>query len=238
MKGIDCFRHKCSSGIVMKGTLQKEKTFILTQKPCGGEGENGTGSQSQRGSWLLWLLLLWGGASGHDWHKTYRLGGAAARLLWAGQKVPCFSSKNKRHIFHFHQELNWPTYSPFCSATFCHFPGNFRIPSFQDIWSFWAKNYSRFVLQSSRELKYSALREFCEDWTKEQSEGAVSGEYGGWIRTTQPSCNDFCLSPKKHMVLWYHYPDKRLCVFCWLILSAFHQVLLSVGLIRSNTCWN
>ena len=48
MKGIDCFRHKCSSGIVMKGTLQKEKTFILTQKPCGGEGENGTGSQSQR----------------------------------------------------------------------------------------------------------------------------------------------------------------------------------------------
>ena len=48
MKGIDCFRHKCSSGIVMKGTLQKEKTFILTQKPCGGKGENGTGSQSQR----------------------------------------------------------------------------------------------------------------------------------------------------------------------------------------------
>ena len=32
----------------MKGTLQKEKTFILTQKPCGGKGENGTGSQSQR----------------------------------------------------------------------------------------------------------------------------------------------------------------------------------------------
>ena len=90
----------------MKGTLQKEKTFVLTQQPYGGEGDNGTGSQSQR------VAPGSSGSSssgvkppGHDWHKTYRMGGAAAGLLWAGQKVPCFSSKNKRHIFHFHQEL-------------------------------------------------------------------------------------------------------------------------------------
>lgn len=43
-------------------------------------------------------------------------------------------------------------------------------------------------------------------------------------------------SPKKYVVL--HYPDGRLYVFYRLILDAFHWVLLSVGLIRSSTCWN
>ena len=43
-------------------------------------------------------------------------------------------------------------------------------------------------------------------------------------------------SSKKYVVLCY--PDGRLYVFYWLILDAFHWVLLSVGLIRSSTCWN
>ena len=47
----------------------------------------------------------------------------------------------------------------------------------------------------------------------------------------------FARSLKKHMVL--HYPDERLCVFfCWLILDALCQVLLSVGLIGRSICWN
>ena len=46
----------------------------------------------------------------------------------------------------------------------------------------------------------------------------------------------FSWSLKTHVVLGY--PDGRLCVFCLLILDAFHQVLLSVGLIGSSTCWN
>ena len=93
--------------------------------------------------------------------------------------------------------------------------------SFQNILSFWAKNYSRCLLQSSREWKFFPLREFYKDQNKRKSEGAMSGEYGGWIRTSQPSSNSFCLSSKKHVVL--RYPNGRLYLFCWLILDAFHQ---------------
>ena len=75
-----------------------------------------------------------------------------------------FLSKNKRHIFHFHQKLYWTLYSPFCSTTFCHFSGNFIIPSSQNFLSFWAKNCSR--EQSSRELKFFPLREFCKEQNK------------------------------------------------------------------------
>ena len=42
-----------------------------------------------------------------------------------------------------------------------------------------------------------SLREFCKDRNKWKSEGAMSGEYGGWIRTSQPSCNSFCLVIKE-----------------------------------------
>ena len=53
-----------------------------------------------------------------------------------------------------------------------------------------------------------------------------------WIRQMkenfQPSCNSFRLVIKKHAVLCY--PDGRLCIFCWLILDAFHRELLLVGL--------
>ena len=147
-----------------------------------------------------------------------------------------FLSKNRRPIFHFHQKLYWTTYSPFCSTTFCHFSGNFIIPSSQNLLSFWAKNCSRCLLQSSRELKFFSLSEFWKDRNKWKSKGAMSGEYGRWIRISQPSCNSFCLIIKKHALL--RYPDGRLCVFCWLILDAFRWVLLSVGLIRSSTCWN
>ena len=69
---------------------------------------------------------------------------------------------------------------------------------FQKFLSFWAKNYSRCLLQSSREWKFFPLREFCKDRNKWKSEeGAVSGEYGGWIRNSQPSCNSFCLVIKE-----------------------------------------
>ena len=105
-----------------------------------------------------------------------------------------FLSKNKRHIFH---ELYWTVYSPSCSTTFCHFSGNFIIPSSQNFLSFGAKNWSRCLLQSSRESKFFPLREFCKDWNKWKSEGTMSGEYGGWIRTSQPSCNKFCVVIKE-----------------------------------------
>ena len=80
------------------------------------------------------------------------------------------------------------------------------------------------------------VREFCKDRNKWKSKGAMSGEYGGRIRTSQPSCDSFCLVVKETCGLGY--PDGRLCIFCWLIPDAFHWVLLSVRLIGSGTCWN
>ena len=158
-----------------------------------------------------------------------------------------FLSKNKRHIFHchqelfllflsfffffFYQELCSTTYSLFCSTTFCHFSsGNFIFPK---LFIFWANNCSKCLIQSSRELKVFPL--ICKDWNKWTFKGAVSGVYGRWIRTFQSSCNSFCLGVKEKCDLALSW---CICIFCWLILDTFCWVLLSVGLIGSSICWN
>ena len=116
-------------------------------------------------------------------------------------------------------------YLPFCSTTLCHFLGNCIIPSSQNFLSF-----------EKMELKFFSLREFCKDWNKKKSEGATSGEYHGWIRTSQPRFNTSSWSSKKHAVL--HHPDRRLWIFCSLISDMFQSELFSVGLIGNSTCWN
>ena len=118
-------------------------------------------------------------------------------VIGLAKKCLRFLSKNKRHIFHFHPELYWTTHSPFCSTTFCHFSGNFTIPSSPNFLPFWAKNCFRCLLQSSRKMKLLPLREFCKARNKWKSEGAMSGEYSRWIRTSQPSCNRFCVVIKE-----------------------------------------
>ena len=130
-------------------------------------------------------------------NKTKRQPSEWEKNIGLAKKFLQFLSKNKRHIFHFLQELCWTTYSPFGSTTFRDFSGNFIIPSSQNFLSFWAKNCSRCLLQSSRELNIFPLREFCKDLNKWKSGGAVSGAYGGWMRTSQPSCNSFCLVMKE-----------------------------------------
>ena len=62
------------------------------------------------------------------------------------------------------------------------------------------------------------IREFCKDRNKWKSKGAMSDEYGRWINVLA-QLSVFALSSKKHMFL--HYPDGRLCVFCWLIWTLF-----------------
>ena len=58
-----------------------------------------------------------------------------------------------------------------------------------------------------------------------------------WMnRTPSKAVTTFDWALKKCMIL--SYSDGRQCIFCWLILDAFHQVLLSVGLTGSNCCWN
>ena len=65
----------------------------------------------------------------------------------------------------------------------------------------------------------------------------MSGAYGGWIRTSHPNCNSFCLVIKE-TCFFLHYPDWRLCIFWWLIQDGFHWGKLSAGLIGVGTCWN
>ena len=144
-----------------------------------------------------------------------------------GKRFLLFLSKNKRYTFHFHvktEELYWTMYSPFCSTTFCHFSGNFIIPSSQNFLSFWAKNCSRCLLQSSRKLNFFfSLTEFCKDLNKWKPQGAMSSENNGWIRTYSLSLTVFAQLSKKHVI--FHYRDGRLFIFCWLILDAFCGVL-------------
>ena len=87
--------------------------------------------------------------------------------MLVGQKVPLvFLSKNKRHVFHFHQGLYWTVYSKnslVSSATFCYFSGNFIISSSQNFSSFWAKNWPRYLYNLPGNWKSFQLREFCED---------------------------------------------------------------------------
>ena len=55
-------------------------------------------------------------------------------------------------------------------------------------------NCSRCLSQSSRELNFFPVTEFCKDQNKWESEGAVSGEYGSGIGISQPGCDSFCLT--------------------------------------------
>ena len=84
-------------------------------------------------------------------------------------------------------------YSSFCSSSYCHFSGKLIIYTLPKLLSLWAKNCSQSLLQCSRELNVFPMREFCKYWNKWTSEGAVTGEYSEWIRTSQPSYNSFCL---------------------------------------------
>ena len=95
-------------------------------------------------------------------------------------------------------------YPSFCSTTFCHFSGNFIILCSQNF-SFWAKNYSRCLLQSCRKLNFFTLTEFYKDKNKWKSEGAMSDEQGGWIELPSQAVTVFALSSKKHAIL--PYPD-------------------------------
>ena len=131
--------------------------------------------------------------------------------------------KIKGLIFHFHQELYRTMYSSFCSTTFCHFKGNFITPSSPNTLSLSANKCSRCPFYSlPGNWNFLPLTEFC----KYQNKWKSQDEYHRWLRTSQPSFNSLCLSSKKHTIL--QYPDGRLCIFCWLILTLFVKCCLQL----------
>ena len=151
--------------------------------------------------------------------------GLASKFHW-------FLSKNKRHNFHCHQELYWTVYSQFCSTTFCHFFQAASNSIFPKLFIFLSKELLQMSFMVFQGIEIFPLREFCKDQNKWKSEGAMSGDCGGWIRTSQPSCNSFLPDHQRNVVL--SYPDARLSIFSWLIPDAFCLVLPSVCLIGSK----
>ena len=70
----------------------------------------------------------------------------------------------------------------------------FHKSTFPKLFIFLSKELFKVPFTEFQETEvFFPLREFYKDWNKWKSEGAVSGEYGGGIRTSQPSCNSFCL---------------------------------------------
>ena len=90
-------------------------------------------------------------------------------------KSSLFLSKNKRHSFHFHQELYWTTCSPLCSTVFCHFSGNFIIPSSPSFLSFRTVPGALYSLPGN--WNFFPLREFCKDQKRWMKEGRTQPSF-------------------------------------------------------------
>ena len=127
-------------------------------------------------------------------------------------------------------------HSPLCSTTFCHFSSNFIISSFQNFLSFLNKELLQVPFAIFMELNFFPFREFCKDWnTRIPKVHCLMNTVDESELTSQP-VKVFAWSSKKRVVL--PYPERRLYVFCWLIVDNFFRVLLSFSLIGSSTCWN
>ena len=147
-----------------------------------------------------------------------------------------FLTKNKRHIFHFHRELYWTTYSPFLFHYLLPFFRQLHNSIFPKLLIFLSKELFQMPFTVFQGIEFFPLREFCKDLNTWKSEGAMSGEYSRWIRTSQPSCNSFCLVVKETCSLGLSW-----CKILHFLLTNsghFRWVLLSVGLTGSSTCWN
>ena len=128
----------------------------------------------------------------------------AKKFLWF------LSLKTKRHIFHFHRECYWTTYSPFCSTTSCHFPGNVTISSQNRF--FLGKEPFQVTFSFPENRNFFHLREFCKDWKIME----IWRCNVWWIWSMNQNSPDklwqFLPGHQRNRVLCY--PDGRLRVFC------------------------
>ena len=117
-------------------------------------------------------------------------------------------------------------YSLFRPTICCHLSGNFIISSSPNVLPFEQRTVPGAFCSLPGNCNFFPSGEFCKDRNKWKSKGSVSGENSKWIRTSQPSCNSFCLVIKEtcsFALSWW-----KIMHFCWLILDAFHQALLSL----------
>ena len=112
---------------------------------------------------------------------------------------------------------------PFCSTIFLRLSGNLKIPSFQNLSGFSAKNFSKWFFTSTKELKLFPLREF--DRNRWKSEGARAGEYGEWGRTSQPSSNNFCRIIKEwsRALSWWNTTSFQFAISGFCLIAVFNS---------------
>ena len=109
----------------------------------------------------------------------------------------------------------------FCFTTFCGFfqtTSQFCLP--KTVYLLEQRTVTS-VFTVFQWIKIFSLREFYKYQDKCTSEKAMSDEYSGWIRTFQPACNNLLDHLEACSLAWSWW---KICVFCCLILDAFHQV--------------
>ena len=96
-----------------------------------------------------------------------------------------------------HNLVTEQQHSPFFFHYLLTFFRQFYNSIFPKLFIFLSKKLFQVFLTIFQGIENFPLREFWKDWNKWKSEDAVSGEYHGWIRPSQPSCNSFCLVIKE-----------------------------------------
>ena len=117
-------------------------------------------------------------------------------LIGLAKKCLQFLSKNKRHFSFSPRTLLNNVFTLLF---------HYLLPIFRQLHNsilpklfiFLSKELFQVPFTVFQELTFFLLREFCKGRNKWKSEGAVSDECGRWIRTSQPSCNSFCLVIKE-----------------------------------------
>ena len=143
-----------------------------------------------------------------------------------------FLSKNRRHVFSFLPRTwlnNLVTILFYYPLPFFRQPHNSVFPK---LFIFLSKELFQVPFTVFQGMGIISTNRIFKDKNKWKSEGAMSQIQ----QTSQPSCSNFYLVIKKACSLPLSY--ERLYIFCWLILDAFCQVLLSVCLTGISICWN
>ena len=151
-------------------------------------------------------------------------------LGWPKSSFGFYLKKNKRHFF----SLSPRTFLNDVFTVLFHYLGPFFKQLHNSIFCklliFYSKELFQVPFIVFWEIQvFSITREFCNERNKWKSKGAIFGIYGGWIRTARPSCKSVCLVISAYALIMHFLLTNSWC-FC--------QILLSVGLTRSRTCWN
>jgi len=92
-------------------------------------------------------------------------------------------------------------YSPFFSTTLRHLSGNFKIPSSRNFLVLGEKLFKRCFLQSSKEVKFFPIREFCKDLNNENLTAQYQANKADEARHSSQTAVIFAVLSKRGLAL-------------------------------------